>query len=187
MRDSCLLSALLKWDENEVINDRERAGKLVESFIYRELASLVDSGGHYEIFHYRDRDKREVDFVVRDTDSGHILDIDAKSGTNVSRDGFRHIRWFRENMTKGAPQHGDSALFRKRCSLSWQWALCRSHGHALGTLRIRLSAFTAAPPAFQFIAETQSFRKMTTMVLPSFSGRGAACHLRKGGIAFAMR
>lgn len=106
MRDSGLLSALLKWDENEVINDRDCAGKLVESFIYHELASLVDSGGHYEIFHYRDRDKREVDFVVRDTDSGHILTIDAKSGTNVSRDDFRQIRSFLEHMTKGAPRTG---------------------------------------------------------------------------------
>lgn len=106
MRDSGLLSALLKWDEREVINDPDRVGKLVESFIYHELISLVDCGEHYDLFHYRDRDKREVDFVIRDNVSGHILAIDAKAGTNIGREDFKHIRWFRENLLKGAPSTG---------------------------------------------------------------------------------
>lgn len=106
MRDSGLLSALLRWDESEVLRDRDHAGKLVESFIYHELVSLVDCGGHYDIFHYRDREKREVDFVIRDNDSGHVLAIDAKAGTNVGRDDFRHIRWFRENLLKDVPSTG---------------------------------------------------------------------------------
>lgn len=118
MRDSGLMSALLKWDENTLMSDTDRTGKLVETFIYHELASIADCQPDVDIFHYRDRDNREVDFVVRDNETGHVLAIDAKAGTNVGRDDFRHIRWFRETLLKDVPSTG-IVLYSGRETLSF--------------------------------------------------------------------
>ena len=76
-----------------------RNGKLVESWVYHELASLLDLSPGYELTQYRDSDKREVDFLV-ERDDGAVLGIEVKSGKADSSD-FKHLKWFGANMAKG--------------------------------------------------------------------------------------
>ena len=98
MTDSGLISSMLRWRIDQVKKDPDRAGKLLESFAFNELASLVDVGnGEYRLYHYRDRDRREIDFLI-ERDDGAILGIEVKTGTTAGRNDFRHLRWFREKI-----------------------------------------------------------------------------------------
>ena len=97
--DSGLVANLLGWDEDKVYYDDDKCGKLVETWVYHELASLVDLGLDYRLLQYRDGERREVDFVVEGPE-GAMVGIEVKSGT-VSSGDFRNLRWFRANMAKG--------------------------------------------------------------------------------------
>ena len=50
----------------------DRPGKLVETFAFNEIMAQVDVGdGRYELFHYRDREKREIDFLIERENNAH--------------------------------------------------------------------------------------------------------------------
>ncbi len=97
--DSGLMSSILDWDEREVALDPDRSGKLIETFVYKELATLMDFGKNYSLYQYRDREKREIDFIVERSDK-KLLGIEVKAGYNVSKDDFKHLEWFRNNLVK---------------------------------------------------------------------------------------
>ena len=83
--------------------DSDRLGKLMETFAYNELAAHVDaSHGQYELKHYRDRQQREIDFVI-ERDDGALLAVEVKAGSNVGKNDFRHMKWFKENLAKDRP------------------------------------------------------------------------------------
>ena len=98
--DPALIANLLGWNEERVFYDDDANGKLVESWVYHELASLLDLSPEYELTQYRDSDKREIDFLI-ERDDGAILGIEVKAGKADSSD-FRHLKWFASNMAKGA-------------------------------------------------------------------------------------
>lgn len=96
--DSGLVANLLGWDEDRVYYDADDCGKLIETWVYHELAVLADLDIGYEIFHYRDSDKREIDFIV-EAENGDLLGIEVKAGT-VYPDDFKHLKWFSKNLAK---------------------------------------------------------------------------------------
>ena len=53
----------------------------------------------YEIHHYRDKLKREIDFIVTNED-GEMLGVEVKSGGMVGQDDFKHLKWFAANLAK---------------------------------------------------------------------------------------
>ncbi len=60
----------------------------------------VDAGdGRYELFHYHDREKREIDFLIEREDDA-LLGIEVKAGSAVAKEDFRHMRWFQKNLKK---------------------------------------------------------------------------------------
>ncbi|MBL4868918.1 MAG: ATP-binding protein [Pseudomonadales bacterium] len=98
MADSGLVASLLGWNIDRVRFDTDRSGKLIESFAFNELAALVDaSDGLYELRHYRDRQKREIDFLIEREDSA-MIGIEIKSGTNLKAEDFKHLKWFGETL-----------------------------------------------------------------------------------------
>ena len=101
LTDSGLMASLLKWKFDEVQDDGAKNGKLLETFVFTQLAATIDaSKEHFELYHYRDRDKREIDFIIQDR-SGNIVAIEVKAGSAVDKKSFKHIEWFRKNMMKG--------------------------------------------------------------------------------------
>jgi hypothetical protein len=65
------------------------------------LAAQLDAQEEdYQLYHYRDREKREVDFIVENEDFD-LLGIEVKAGSAVTKDSFKHLLWFRDNMAKG--------------------------------------------------------------------------------------
>jgi len=51
------------------------------------------------LYQYRDREKREIDFLVERED-GAILGIEVKASHSASSDDFKHLRWFQEKIIK---------------------------------------------------------------------------------------
>ena len=100
MTDSGLMSSILRWRKDEVGLNSDRSGKLIETFIFNELAALIDLDNEkYELYHYRDREKREIDFII-ERDDGALLGVEVKAGSTISSNDFKHLRWFQENLVK---------------------------------------------------------------------------------------
>ena len=93
--DPGTMTALLHWDRRTIAADSDRLGKLMETFVYHELAAQADLAGDCTLYHYRDHDKREIDFLVEDGE-GRMLGIEVKAGSAVRSDDFEHLDWFRE-------------------------------------------------------------------------------------------
>jgi len=98
MTDCGLMSSLLGWRMEQIRLDGDKVGKMMETFIFNELAAQVEASNQaFELFHYRDREQREIDFLVENED-GDLLGIEVKASSTVTKDNFKHIRWFKENL-----------------------------------------------------------------------------------------
>lgn len=103
MTDSGLMTSILHWRMPQVELDPDRSGKLIETFIFNELATQIDaSNGEYELFHYRDREKREIDLLIEREDHA-LLGIEIKAGSAISTADFKHLKWFKDNIVKNRP------------------------------------------------------------------------------------
>lgn len=98
--DSGLMAAVLGWQLDQVRFDPDRSGKLIETFAFNELAAQIDAAdGVYSLFHYRDRERREIDFIVERED-GALLGIEIKAGSAVAASDFKHLKWFKGQHAK---------------------------------------------------------------------------------------
>jgi predicted AAA+ superfamily ATPase len=83
---------------DQVRFDSDRSGKLIETFAFNEIMAQVDAGdGFYQLFHYRDREKREIDFIIEREDNA-LLGIEIKAGSAVGNKDFKHMKWFQKNI-----------------------------------------------------------------------------------------
>jgi predicted AAA+ superfamily ATPase len=96
--DTGIMASILNWNFEEVYLNPERSGKMIETLAYNELAIHAEIAG-CRIYHYRDRENREIDFIIEDQ-NGRIACVEIKSGSAVSKDDFKHIIWFRDNIVK---------------------------------------------------------------------------------------
>ena len=95
--DTGLMSSILNWNLDDVMLDGEKSGKIVETFVFNELSAQLELQKGYKFYHYRDRDKREIDFLV-ENDRGVLLGIEVKAGSAISKSDFRHMVWVKENI-----------------------------------------------------------------------------------------
>ena len=103
MTDCGLMSSLLGWQMDQVRLDVDRAGKMIETFVYNQLMAQIEANNKaYEIYHYRDREQREIDFLI-ENDRGALLGIEVKAGSVLAEDNFKHLRWFKNNLAKKRP------------------------------------------------------------------------------------
>lgn len=110
MCDCGLMASILDWRLDEVLLNSDRVGKIVETFVFNELSAYVDaSDGDFSLSHYRDREQREIDFLVERYD-GAIIGIEVKAGA-VSRSDFKHLKWFQQNLV-GDRQFVGVVLYR---------------------------------------------------------------------------
>ena len=98
--DSALLANLLGWNEDDAYIDEGKNGKLVETWVYNQLAAIAETGLDYSISHYRDSNKREIDLIVERSD-GAMLGIEVKSGSSLGAADFKHLKWFAKNLARG--------------------------------------------------------------------------------------
>ena len=99
MADCGLMASILGWRMDQVRLDADRSGKLVETFAFNELAALVDvNSSKYQLYHYRDREKREIDFIIERED-GALLGIEIKAGSSLNKADFKHLNWFQKHLS----------------------------------------------------------------------------------------
>ena len=97
--DPGLVANLLGWNEERVYIDSDACGKLMETWVYHEIAAMVDLDSDLTVSQYRDSAQREIDFIVEQAD-GDIVGIEVKSGSNVESEDFKHLKWFAANLAK---------------------------------------------------------------------------------------
>jgi predicted AAA+ superfamily ATPase len=86
--DSGLLTAMRGYSLSRLRADRTLLGALLESFVFSELLKLSAwTEERVMLFHYRDRDKLEVDFILENS-AGEIVGIEVKSAASVTRRDF---------------------------------------------------------------------------------------------------
>jgi predicted AAA+ superfamily ATPase len=99
MNDSGLMASLLYWKADDIRLDSDRAGKLIETHVGNELQKHIDhTEQRCHLSHYRDKNKREIDFLIED-DNGDLVGIEVKAGTSSDTHDFKHLKWFKENLT----------------------------------------------------------------------------------------
>jgi predicted AAA+ superfamily ATPase len=103
MADSGLMFSLLSWNLEQIRYQPDPLGKLIETFAFHEVSTQVETHhGIYGLFHYRDREKREIDLIIEREDQS-LLGIEVKSASVVTKNDFKHLLWFKDNLTKGKP------------------------------------------------------------------------------------
>ena len=90
--DSGLLTAQRGYSAARLIKEPSLLGPILEGYVYSELLKGVAvAKERVSIYHYRDRDQLEVDFVLEHGD-GRIVGIEAKATASVSRHDFRGLQ-----------------------------------------------------------------------------------------------
>ena len=76
----------------------------LDSLLLHDIRELMDVRAFqvflnpdYSLSQFRDKQKREIDFLVT-ADDGSMLGIEVKAGSDVGKSDFRHLAWFRDNM-----------------------------------------------------------------------------------------
>ena len=101
MTDTALISSILNYTMDNIRLNQDISGKLVETFIHHELASLVDYyNGEFSLYHFRDNAGHEIDFILQDNNVNNLYAIEVKAGSNISKTDFKHIKWFNDNIAK---------------------------------------------------------------------------------------
>jgi uncharacterized protein len=73
-------------------------GGLVETFVHAELMKLATvSEVPVSIWQFRDKDVREVDFVLEGP-GGSVVGIEVKATTSPGTDTAKHLRWLRDRI-----------------------------------------------------------------------------------------
>lgn len=97
--DSGLAAHLLSVDQEALAQPgHPTTGILTETFVFAELTRLLSASDlGASLYFYRDRDGREVDFVL-ERRSGEVVGIEVKAASTVGQDDFRHLRWLRDRL-----------------------------------------------------------------------------------------
>lgn len=98
VNDSGLLCFLIGADADRIADDGAVAGMTFETFVAMEL--LRQSSWEEQtprLFHYRDRDGREVDLILERRD-GSVAAVEVKTAASVSASDFRGLRHLRERL-----------------------------------------------------------------------------------------
>ncbi|GAB3173802.1 ATP-binding protein [Myceligenerans halotolerans] len=97
--DSGLAAALLGVrPESGAVPGHRQAGPLTETFVLSELRrQLTTTDDPAEVYFYRDREKREIDFILERGD-GSVVAIEVKASASVGPDAARHLAWLRDKL-----------------------------------------------------------------------------------------
>ena len=94
--DSGLLAAIRGIDAAKIQRDRHQFGALLECFVLSELMKATALNYDWiRIYHYRDTDKVEVDFVL-ECSPGKIVGIEVKSRATVRPNDFKGLKRLRD-------------------------------------------------------------------------------------------
>lgn len=98
--DTGLLAYLVGANEERLARDPDLGGMFYETFVAAELDRQISwLDDRPQLFHFRDRDQREVDLVLEHND-GSVTAIEIKSAATVHRSDFRGLAYLRDKLGK---------------------------------------------------------------------------------------
>jgi len=96
--DSGLLAFLIGVNERRITADGEIAGMMLESFVAMELLRQSDWGAEpVSLYHYRDKEQREVDVVI-ERYSGELAGVEVKASVTLGDRDFAGLRYLRDKL-----------------------------------------------------------------------------------------
>jgi predicted AAA+ superfamily ATPase len=96
--DTGLLAYLVGADEVRIAADPDLGGKFFETFVAMELDRQISwLADRPQLFHFRDRDQREVDIVLEHRD-GSVTAVEVKSAATVHKSDFRGLAFLRDKL-----------------------------------------------------------------------------------------
>jgi len=96
--DTGLLASLVGADERRIETDLPLGGMFYETFVAMELDRQISwLDDRPELYHFRDRDQREVDIVLEHRD-GSVSAIEVKASATVKAHDFRGLRHLRDKL-----------------------------------------------------------------------------------------
>jgi predicted AAA+ superfamily ATPase len=96
--DTGMMTALIGANAARIGAEPAIGGPALETFVAMELAKLASwSEASPRLFHYRDRDGREVDIVLERAD-GSIVGVEVKLAATVTRADFRALAYLRDKL-----------------------------------------------------------------------------------------
>ena len=126
--DTGLASYLLNVDvESSMLGKNELLGNLVESFVYSELIKHQTYADiNVEIHHFRDLQKKEVDFVL-EASNGDIVALEVKSGSNLKSEHFKGLGALAKTMNaknfRGIVLYGGDQILPYKFEAHKFWAI----------------------------------------------------------------
>lgn len=87
--------------------DAEFTGRLLETWVYTQIVPIIDLNPDWEIYHFRTRNGKEIDFLLENNITGDLIGIEVKSAERVQQQDFRAMDWFAEKL---AGQHNFKAV-----------------------------------------------------------------------------
>lgn len=70
-------------------------GNLIETWVFNQIAPVLQAADEWHIFHLRVYQRQEIDFVL-ENEQGELILLEVKASESVTTDDFRHINWFKE-------------------------------------------------------------------------------------------
>lgn len=90
--DSGILACMTRMTSARIQSDKSNAGALLETWVYGELLKATSvSTESWDIFHYRDKDQIEVDFVLENSER-KVIGIEVKASSTVFSQDFHGLR-----------------------------------------------------------------------------------------------
>lgn len=90
--DSGLLAVMTAVTHETITEDRAKLGPLLETFVFGEVLKQVGWGEQgISLYHYRDKDKYEVDIVAENA-GGQVVGIEIKAAATVKSSDFNGLR-----------------------------------------------------------------------------------------------
>lgn len=90
--DSGLLASISKLTQEKINKNNGYVGSLLETWVYSELLKTINlTQDDWGIFHYRDKDKVEVDFVLENSDN-KVIGIEVKASKTVLTQDFNGLK-----------------------------------------------------------------------------------------------
>jgi predicted AAA+ superfamily ATPase len=90
--DSGLLAHLLSTDAQRIVGDVRLTGMAMENFVAMELLRQLEWGeSRSSLYHFRDKDDREVDLVIESV-SGSVAGVEVKASATVRPQDFKGLK-----------------------------------------------------------------------------------------------
>ena len=103
VNDPGMWAAMLGVGPEDVRRDAKLVGNLMETFVVSQLRAQRDgSGGDYDLYHYRDQAKREVDLILENRRERSVIAVEVKASSALTRRDARHLEWLRDELDADA-------------------------------------------------------------------------------------